>query len=119
MELEDLSSETTISEVIAVQHQINGQKHVRFCIGMKNSSVVPGPLLNFNEVLIGEHITPTLDMNIIRCESGLYVGLEAATIQVSISQKKWGLFTRLYTLFTMDYIDWTIIFSHAATLRYW
>ena len=117
--LEDMSSEKLYSEVYVVEHKMNKQQYVRICLGLVEATVREGPLKSFREILLGEHITPTLELNIIKCESGYYIGLENATIQLSICQRKWGLFTRFYALLTMNYVDWTEIYSHAAALRQW
>ena len=115
----DMSSDSKTTTILVVEHEYDKQMHIRFCLSVHIREPLPGPLIGFQELLIGEHITPTINLNIIKCTSGNFVGLQNATIQVSICYKKWSLFLPFYTLFSMEMIDWTELFSFAAAIRKW
>ena len=93
--------------------------HYYLCTEVLNEFVI-GMLTSFDDVLIGEHLTLTPRLNVVKCVSGVYPGFGECTLQMVIQKSVWNAFMPLYYAL-LDYgVDWTSLFDLGlcALIRY-
>ena len=84
--------------------------HYYLCTEVCRDMVI-GMLSTFDDVIIGEHFTPTPSLNVVKCMSGVYPGFGECTLQIVIQKSIWSAFMPLYYAL-LDYgIDWTSLFD--------
>ena len=82
----------------------------RLC-SYQSEQFVNGDLCSFRSVLIGEHMTVTPSLNIVRCYSGLYPGYGECTLQLALHKSIWSAFLPVYE-HLLDYaLDWVHLFD--------
>ena len=94
-----------------VFRRINGSVNNYYLCTEVSRDMAVGMLNSFDDVLIGEHFTPTPCLNVVKCMSGVYPGFGECTLQLAIQKDVWNVFMPLYYAL-LDYgIDWTNLFD--------
>ena len=74
------------------------------------------PPTSFSSLLIGEHMTPTPSINIVKCISGNFLAYNLSTLQLAVTSESLPKFTLLYYHLLNYELDFVNIFKVATLL---